>query len=132
MRLCTFNIMKLMKLGVIAMFALMLNVVCTDFAYSQGTEVEKINVSDLKAAECSVEVYRAQHTGGCWACLVIERLTSAFLNVAKHALPITQKAGIILLVLGTALWVLKWGLDNVSSFNDVKNANILNSLFKMC
>ena len=132
MKHCSFNIMKLIKFSAIVMFALMLNVICADVGYAEGMEGEKINNVPIPSTGCSSELYRAQHTGGCWACLVIERLTSAFLNVAKNGLHVTQKAGITLLLLGTVLWILKWGLDNVSSFNEVKAANVLNKLVKMC
>ncbi len=148
MKFGKFNITNMIKAGMILIFALMLNIaglnnssaqgynprpVTTMGAYAPTASEVVVRSKPLDAAQgCYAEVYRAQHTGGCWSCLVIERLTSAFLNVAKHALPVTQKAGVILLVLGTVLWLLKWGLTNVSSFNEVQNANILNSLFKMC
>ena len=80
--------------------------------------------------ECPVAVYRAQHSAGCWSCLVLEKITSAFLNTAQHGMPITQKAGVFLLCFGSILWLLKWGLDNVSSFSVIQLANILNTLFK--
>ncbi len=93
--------------------------------YLEATEIDSTD-------ECSVTVFRAQHSVGCWPCLVFERLTSAFLNAAKHGLPITQKVGVGLLILGTILWLLKWGLDNVSSFSEIQLPNIMNTLFVMC
>ena len=143
-----FNITNLIKASMIIVFAFMLNIVglndanannptpvTTMGAYAPTSQevVERINVSEVEnAGECSAAVYRAQHSSGCWSCLVLERLTSAFLNAAKHGLPITQKIGVGLLIMGTILWLLKWGLDNVSSFTEIQLPNILNNLFVMC
>lgn len=102
-------------------------------AAEDAIQQEVLSVTEVKnAGECSAAVFRAQHSSGCWSCLVLERLTSAFLNAAKHGLPITQKIGIGLLIMGTILWLLKWGLDNVSSFTKIQIPNILNTLFVMC
>ena len=154
MKFGKFNITNMIKAGTILIFALMLNIAGLNNSNAQGynprpvttmgayaptareaveRSTEKIEFVEVEtAAECSAAVFRAQHTAGCWSCLVVERLTSAFLNAAKHGLPITQKAGVIILVLGTILWVLKWGLDNVSSFSEIQLANILNTLFQTC
>lgn len=126
-----FNITNFIKVSMIIIFALMLNIGLADFALAQETQQEKVEVTEVvNAGKCSAAVYRAQHSAGCWSCLVIERLTSAFLQVAKNGLPVTQKAGVALLVLGSVLWILMWGLKNVSSFSEIQLANILNELFK--
>jgi hypothetical protein len=91
-----------------------------------GTEY----VAPVSGGGCNVSGYAAQYQSGCWSCLVMEKLTSAFLNAAKHGLPVTQKAGITILFVGTLLWLVKWGLNNVSSFNEIQMANILGELFK--
>mgnify|MGYP002624012044 CR=1 FL=1 len=75
--------------------------------------------------------YREKYTSGCWSCLVVEKLTSAFLRAASKGLEICQKAGHTLLLLGFALWLAFWGLKNVSSFTEIKSSNILNDLLKM-
>ena len=130
-----FNITNLIKASMIIIFALMLNIghINNVNAAEETVQQEELNVSEVKSAgECSVAVFRAQHSAGCWSCLVLERLTSAFLNAAKHGLPITQRIGVGLLALGTILWLLKWGLDNVSSFTEIQLPNVLNTLFQMC
>lgn len=82
--------------------------------------------------ECSsIQYLRDKYVGsGCWACLVVERLTSSFLTAASKAYSLAQKAGLIALMLGSVLWVLIWGLKNVSSLSQVEAANVLNDLIK--
>ena len=72
----------------------------------------------------------ARYHAGCWSCLVLEKLTSAFLHAANHGLKVVQRAGLTLLWLGTAIWIVFWGLKNVSSFTQVDLGNILNDLIK--
>lgn len=141
-----FNISKFIKASMILVLALMLNIgynisnagafiltpisISTTVATNEVAE-QTIGVSILPAnTSCDVSQFKAQYQSGCWSCLVIEQLLSAFLNAARHGLPITQKAGTILLILGTILWLAKWALNNVSSFNEIQTANIFNELFK--
>lgn len=73
---------------------------------------------------------RAEVTAGCWSCLVLEKVSSAFLYAAKAGLGVSQKAGVALLILGSAIWLAMWALKNVSSFTEIQLGNILNELFK--
>lgn len=73
---------------------------------------------------------RAEETAGCWSCLVFEKITSAFLYAAKAGIKVSQRAGVTLLILGTAIWLVLWALKNVSSFTEIQLGNILNELFK--
>lgn len=88
-------------------------------------------VKDSILQRCpTTEQYKARYGAGCWSCLVMERLTSSFLHAADKGLHITQKAGMVLLWLGTAIWLVLWALKNVSSFTQLQLGNILNDLFK--
>lgn len=88
-------------------------------------------VDEYAVAECPTSgQLRARYQAGCWSCLVLEKLTSAFLHAANHGLKVVQKAGLTLLWLGTAIWIVFWGLKNVSSFTQVDLGNILNDLIK--
>ncbi len=91
---------------------------------------KKIETKVLQACPTS-EQLRARYQAGCWSCLVVERLTSAFLHAANKGLIVTQKAGIGILLVGFLLWAAFWGLKNVSSFTEIQTGNILNDLFKM-
>ncbi len=73
---------------------------------------------------------REKYQSGCWSCLVVERLVSAFLNTAEDAYGLAQRAGLVLLAIGAVLWILLWGLKNVSSLTQLEPANILNDLVK--
>ena len=139
-----FNLSNLIKASMIIILSLMLNIAHSSSAFAMdgfyaGTtyhetmrDMERDYEEYQDSKKCTVDTYRKQHQSGCWSCLVLERLTSAFLNAAKHGLPITQKIGVGLLILGTILWVMKWGLDNVSSFTEIQLPNILNALFTTC
>ncbi len=91
---------------------------------------KKIETKVLQACPTS-EQLRARYQAGCWSCLVVERLTSAFLHAANKGLIVTQKAGVGILLVGFLIWAAFWGLKNVSSFTEVQTGNILNDLFKM-
>lgn len=79
----------------------------------------------------TIDQLRMKYQSGCWSCLVVERLVSAFLTAASKAYGLAQKAGLTVLFIGTIMWVLMWGLKNVSSLAQVDPSNILSDLFKM-
>ena len=81
---------------------------------------------------CPVSTYRDLYTcsNTCWVVIVFETLTGAFLTAAEKGLGVVQNAGKIILFVGFVLWLAKWGLDKVSSFNEIQLANILGELFK--
>ena len=78
----------------------------------------------------STEFLRQKYHSGCWSCLVVEKLSSAFLTAAKSAYGLSQRAGITLLWIGVTMWLLMWALKNVSSLAQVEPGNILNELIK--
>lgn len=78
----------------------------------------------------STEFLRQKYHSGCWSCLVVEKLASAFLTAAKNAYGLAQRAGITLLWIGVVMWLLMWALKNVSSLAQVEPGNILNELIK--
>ena len=78
----------------------------------------------------TVDLIRAKYQAGCWSCLIVEKLSSAFMTAASKAYSLSQKAGLILLGLGSVLWLLIWGLRNVSSLTQLEPGNILNELIK--
>ena len=73
---------------------------------------------------------KAKYNSGCWSCLVMEHITSAFLYAADKGLVVTQRAGLVLLWIGTAIWLAFWALKNISSFTELQIGNILNDLIK--
>lgn len=76
------------------------------------------------------ELRQKYQSGGCWSCMVVEKLVSAFLKVGGQAYDLAQRAGLIVLGIGAVLWLLMWGLKNVSSLTQVVPGNILNDLVK--
>ena len=101
-----------------------------DAAENRKEELAEIK-ENSELSECPlVADVKAKHFAGCWACLVIEKMTSAFLNAANKGLRISQRAGIVLLIVGSGIWLVLWGLKNVSSFTEVQIGNILNDLIK--
>ncbi len=87
--------------------------------------------SEVLTDDCpTVNIIRAKYQSGCWSCLIVEKLSSAFMTAASKAYSLSQKAGLILLGIGSALWVVFWGLRNVSSLTQLEPGNILNELIK--
>ena len=78
----------------------------------------------------TVDIIRAKYQAGCWSCMIVEKISSAFMTAASKAYSLSQKAGLILLGLGSVLWLLFWGLRNVSSLTQLEPGNILNELIK--
>ena len=99
--------------------------------YAQTAEGET-QAAEGETQECYThEFYQKKYTSGCWSCLVLEKLTSAFLKVASAAMPICEKAGHILLIWGFVIWMCFWALKNVASFTEIKGGNILNEFLQM-
>lgn len=94
---------------------------------SYATAPDVTQVTDLCP---STQILRDKYHSGCWSCLVVEKLTSAFLTAAKSAYGLAQRAGITLLWIGVVMWLLMWALKNVSSMAQVEPGNILNELIK--
>lgn len=94
---------------------------------SYATAPDVTQVTDLCP---STQILRDKYHSGCWSCLVVEKLTSAFLTAAKSAYGLAQRAGITLLWIGVVMWLLMWALKNVSSLAQVEPGNILNELIK--
>ncbi len=78
----------------------------------------------------TIEQYLTRYTSGCWSCLVVGKLTEAFMNAASAGIDVTKEAGHILLIWGFVLWLAFWALKNVSSFTEIKGGNILNDLLR--
>ncbi len=78
----------------------------------------------------TIAQYLERYTSGCWSCMVVSKLTEAFLSAASSGMKITEDAGKKLLMLGFAIWLAFWALKNVSSFTEIKGGNVLNDLLK--
>ncbi len=87
----------------------------------KATEIKKcVPVSELKL----------KYQSGCYSCFIVGNLISTFLDVAGKVYPTSQKAGLIVLLIGTLIWLAMWGLKNVSSLTQIDGGNILNDLIK--
>lgn len=78
----------------------------------------------------TIDQLRQKWQGGCYTCLVIEKMVSTFMAAASKAYEISQKAGVTVLGIGAVLWLLLWGLKNLSSMTAIMGGNILNDLLK--
>lgn len=79
----------------------------------------------------TIDQLKEKWQGGCYTCLIIENMISTFLSTASTAYGITQSAGIVVLGIGAVLWMLMWGLKNLSSLTAIISGNILSDLIKM-
>lgn len=80
----------------------------------------------------TMKLTREKYTTSCWSCLVIERLTAAFMTAAEKGIEVSEKAGMVLLKIGALIWIALWGVRTVSSMTQIEPANVLNELFKFC
>ncbi len=103
-----------------------------DIKYKKSIEnTAKASQALIRTPNCpTTDLLRAKYSSGCWSCLVVEKLSSAFMTAASKAYSIAQRAGLVLLGLGAVLWILVWGLRNVSSLTQLEPGNILNELLK--
>ncbi len=103
-----------------------------DIKYKKSIEnTAKASQALIRTPNCpTTDLLRAKYSSGCWSCLVVEKLSSAFMTAASKAYGIAQRAGLVLLGLGAVLWILVWGLRNVSSLTQLEPGNILNELLK--
>lgn len=86
---------------------------------------------DAEKEQCvTVAELKARYQSGCWSCLVVEKLTSSFLKAASKAYGLSQRAGLIVLGIGSILWLLIWGLKNMSSLSQLQPGNIVNELVR--
>lgn len=79
----------------------------------------------------TIDQLKEKWQGGCYTCLIIENMISTFLSTASTAYGITQSAGIVVLGIGAVLWLLMWGLKNLSSMTAIMSGNVLSDLIKM-
>ena len=94
--------------------------------------IEATSRADELSGCPTVSNLRQRYQSGCWSCLVVNKLITAFLTAAEAAYEVGQRAGLVLLGLGAVLGILLWGLRNVSSMAQVDPWNILNDLMKFC
>ena len=98
---------------------------------NNGTQEAIDEIQSLSGCP-TVSNLRQRYQSGCWSCLVVNKLITAFLTAAEAAYEVGQRAGLVLLGLGAVLGILLWGLRNVSSMAQVDPWNILNDLMKFC
>ena len=94
--------------------------------------IEATSRADELSGCPTVSNLRQRYQSGCWSCLVVNKLITAFLTAAEAAYEVGQRAGLVLLGLGAVLGILLWGLRNVSSMAQVDPWNIINDLMKFC
>lgn len=103
---------------------------------SETAAIEKaarneVEVIASEVRECpTIEQLKQKYQAGCWSCLVVEKLVSSFLNAASGAYGLAQRAGLTVLMIGSVMWILMWGLKNMASFTQLEPGNILNDLIK--
>ncbi len=95
------------------------------------SEVNEAVVEHHEIALCPLmEEMELKYTSNCYTCLVVEKLISSFMTAAGKAFSVTQTAAIKLLILGTVLWMMLFGLKYLSSLTSVEPANMLDTLLK--
>ena len=98
----------------------------------QTQEGVSIAISELSDVCYNMDTIRAKYSAGCWSCMILEKLSSAFMGAAEKGIDVSERAGKVLLGIGAALWIVLWGLRTVSSMTQLEPANVLNELIKFC
>ena len=87
------------------------------------------------AAECkTMEEYQKEYTK-CYACQTVKLMLEAFMIAASRTYEISKDAGIILLTIGSFLWVPFFVIGKISSFTNPEGPKMVNEflifLFKV-
>lgn len=81
--------------------------------------------------ECRQEKIDNIYKSGCYPCLVVKSLISAFLNGVAFLESISVEAGSKIVILGFVLWLLIYVIQQVSSFKNIEPMSMINDMLIM-
>lgn len=87
-----------------------------------------LTLKTSKGEECIVSNFKEKYQD-CYACEVIRTLASVFIAVAGQTYNVSREAANIILVVASVLWLVGFGLKNVSSFAALEPMKMLQDLF---
>ena len=71
---------------------------------------------------------KARYMGKCYSCKVIKTLLETFIKACSKTYSVSREAGIKVLIVGSMIWLMIFGLKNVSSLTNPEPANMVNQL----
>ena len=81
------------------------------------------------AGFCDINALKSDYMSNCYSCVVVGNLIKTFMNISAITYPVTQKAGVKLLVIGMMIWLAFYVLKKISSFVSLEPMEMLNELF---
>ncbi len=79
-------------------------------------------------ARCRIDQMKIKYQSSCYSCIIVKTLIETFMSACSKVYGVATKAGGIILLLGTVLWLAVFALHNVSSFANVEPASEINEL----
>lgn len=90
-----------------------------------------IKANKEKGTECIPSNFVVKYSG-CYGCIVVQTLTSAFVKAAGNAYNVSRQAANVIVLIGMALWLAMFALKNVSSFATIEPMKMLQEFFVQC
>jgi len=81
--------------------------------------------------ECRQEKVDNIYKSGCYPCMVVKSLISAFLNGVAFLEDVSKEAGTKILILGFFLWIAFYIIQQVSSFKNIEPMAMINDMLIM-
>lgn len=81
--------------------------------------------------ECRQEKMDNIYKSGCYPCMVVKSLISAFLNGVTFLEDVSKEAGTKILILGFFLWIAFYIIQQVSSFKNIEPMAMINDMLIM-
>ncbi len=78
---------------------------------------ERIEEPDPRsnAGFCDIKGLKESYMGNCYSCTIVAALISTFMDVADKTAPLTQQAGVRLMIIGMFLWIAFYVLKQMAS-----------------
>lgn len=96
--------------------------------YADGTLIDLDEDARTNKA-CDIEGQKQKYLGTCYSCTIVANLIRVFMNAAAATAPLTQEAGVKLLLIGMVLWFAFYVLRNMSSFVSAEPMRMLQEIF---
>ena len=96
--------------------------------WAKVREYERIESGDgAKNCPPMAEI-KARYVGKCYSCKVIKTLLETFIKACAKTYSVSREAGVKVLIVGAMIWLMIFGLKNVSSLTNPEPANMINQL----
>ena len=86
-------------------------------ALAENQMINDLNKLDPRsnAGYCDIKGLKESYMGNCYSCTIVAALISTFMDVADKTAPLTQQAGVKLMVIGMFLWIAFYILKQMAS-----------------